>query len=302
MHDSLLNILHVIYLVILSSFLYAFVNYFNSLASNKDKPSIIPRKALITKNDEIRLIWKIAILILFSVVLSGGIEVILSIIIFGDASRSSLFFLADYKTLSWEAIASNFIAALSLFIAVWFVVVKLEKRLFSLKKIGLNWGKNSIWQITLGIILGVFFVIIPFFIFLTAKAFFTVGVINTEIMGIVLNRFQVTLPLNIDTVKIFLTFIPMAFAEEAVFRAYLQVRMIDLFGAFRGVIITAILFVLLHCPGIASGFQIFNIFIGIFVWCFAGYLYYRYKSLFLLGTIHATFNIVLFIWGNIGVG
>lgn len=78
--------------------------------------------------------------------------------------------------------------------------------------------------------------------------------------------------------------------EEIIFRSILQTRLSKIFGAGIGIMLSSILFGLMH-----SGYEIFyEVIYAFFIGIIMGYLFYKTKSLPLTALIHGFSNVFLF--------
>ncbi len=96
-------------------------------------------------------------------------------------------------------------------------------------------------------------------------------------------------PLNLIKLTVVMVFF-VALVEEFIFRSVLQTRFDKLFGAGKAILLTGILFGLMHSGYGLSYEIIYTFFIGIFM----GYLFYKTKSLPLIVLIHGFLNVFLF--------
>lgn len=116
--------------------------------------------------------------------------------------------------------------------------------------------------------------------------------------GLALVEYQVTMtdylipdlsPLNLIKLTVVMVFF-VALVEEFIFRSVLQTRFDKIFGAGKAILLTGILFGLMHSGYGLSYEIIYTFFIGIFM----GYLFYKTKSLPLIVLIHGFLNVFLF--------
>lgn len=78
--------------------------------------------------------------------------------------------------------------------------------------------------------------------------------------------------------------------EEIIFRSILQTRLSKVFGAGEGILLSSMLFGLMH-----SGYEIFyEVIYAFFVGAFLGYTFYKTRSLPLITLIHGFLNVFLF--------
>ena len=95
-----------------------------------------------------------------------------------------------------------------------------------------------------------------------------------------------TLPVILLT----LNFLTNGFGEEIAFRAYFQDRLIQRHGTWVGVTLASSSFVLVHL--LIFPFSITEILAGILLAGIFGILYVRTGSIYLIGTMHAMFNLL----------
>ena len=89
----------------------------------------------------------------------------------------------------------------------------------------------------------------------------------------------------------FILYIGMGFGEEVVFRGYVQTRAVARLGVGWGVLVTAVVFTLLH--QITYNLSPVTALSGIMLWITIGVLYHLSKSLYLVGMLHGVMNILL---------
>ena len=90
-----------------------------------------------------------------------------------------------------------------------------------------------------------------------------------------------------------------ALRQEIIFRSYLQARLVKVYGVTWGILLTSILFVLLH--GFIRPMSVREILVGIVIFSFVGFLFHKSKSIFLITGMHGTGNFLLtiFVGANI---
>jgi len=231
---------------------------------------------MILRNDagEIRLIW-IVLLVLISPTV---INIVMATIPFiyciingindpiGQLERS-------VEQPDWIGVLYLFVSASKFLLITWFMIVRLEKRPFSLKEIGLDWRNGSALYIVVGALLG---------ISLKSILLFSLNNFSLIHFGSITHL-----------LLLIISIVPSAFAEEMLFRVYLQRRMIDQIGVLKGILLTSLLFIGFHfinrTPNVSQAFTFFYALTGDFI---IGYLYYRTRSLYFTGSIHAAMNIV----------
>jgi membrane protease YdiL (CAAX protease family) len=182
------------------------------------------------------------------------------------------------ETPIWSTILGS-IQGIMWFIIIYFLIRVVEKNPFSLKELGLDWKHNTLNKIFYGIIIAVLIYFVQLYLgkFLGSNTFSLIERFNDLIISSVF----LTIILNIF----------IGFGEEAAFRAYLQTRMIKLYGTLLGIILTSIIFTLTHL--IVMELSLVNILAGIMLYISVGILYYCTQSLYLVGAIHAVLNILL---------
>lgn len=154
----------------------------------------------------------------------------------------------------------------------WILVTRVEKQPFKSQLAGLEWKKNSIWMIVIGIAIAI------------AYVSFSI-IMNIVFWEGTFNLFKVQVSGTVWGIALtIVAAIVLAFSQELVFRSYLQDRMIDRYGVAGGVITTSILFVV--CSVIFRTMPAIELLSGIFLYILVGYLYYRIRSLYLVGSLH----------------
>jgi membrane protease YdiL (CAAX protease family) len=238
------------------------------------------------KDGEIRLIWKLMIIIGLFVALAVLLRFIpISLyswyLVSGGLDQQAA--LATAKTTIfedpvWSTILSILNGLISLPL-VWFLLVKVEKRTFAWKDIGLDWRPNSLSRLLFGLLLAV----------LMYGA--------NMALGQALGSFRpplstVWVGLSIFTViQNLALYLPMGFGEEVVFRGYVQSRLVQRLGAIWGILIATVLFTTLHL-----GFYELSplaTLSGIILFAMVGTLYHWTKSLYLVGMFHGISNTLL---------
>jgi membrane protease YdiL (CAAX protease family) len=149
-----------------------------------------------------------------------------------------------------------------------------------LKELGLDWRKSSAWYIGFGILLGIFF---KFPVFMSESNWFIDIYVGAQSVDIT------------TLIQLILLIIPVAFSEEILFRAYFQSRLIERMGVAFGILATATLFRLLHNPILNSIPMVLFQLYQLAIWCLAGYLYYRNQSLYFVGSMHSTANVLRYL-------
>jgi membrane protease YdiL (CAAX protease family) len=166
---------------------------------------------------------------------------------------------------------------------VWFLVRGIEKSNFTWKMVGLDWKRNSVLSILLGAGLA----------FLLFLAYILAG----RVLGS--TDFSLLSPgLDISAWGFFQKFIlclAMGFGEEIVFRGYVQTRLVERYRAIWGILITAVIFVLLH--QISYSLSPILILSGVMLWTAIGILYHLSQSLYLVVMLHGLMNT---LWNVMG--
>jgi membrane protease YdiL (CAAX protease family) len=173
---------------------------------------------------------------------------------------------------------------------VWFLLKVIEESSFTWKTVRLDWRSNSLLMILLGAILALFL------LFASILARYILGS-NGSSLNIVVNA--INIPILFRNIVLYLA---MGFGEEIVFRGYIQTRLVERYSTIWGILITAIVFVLLH--QISYSLSPILILSGVMLWSTVGILYHWSKSLYLViifhGLMNALFNTLNFEFGDIG--
>lgn len=193
------------------------------------------------------------------------------------------------ETQLWLNLSEFIRCVLCLFIAYIFIK-RFNKETFSWAKVGFNFKPKSI----LLFIVGAAIYCLAFF-----SSFFL-----SSVWGIIsppATWIQTLFQLN--TGKFFILAFTQNFFnalwQEVIFRAYLQTRLIKVYGAMWGILLTSIIFVLLH--GFIRPMSVMEILTGIVIFSFVGFLFHKSNSIFLITGIHGTGNFLssIFIGANI---
>jgi membrane protease YdiL (CAAX protease family) len=165
------------------------------------------------------------------------------------------------------------------FLIVWFLVHIVEKSDFSLKTIGLDWRRNSpsmiLWGALLAVVLFIAYMILACFL----------GSPNSSV-SMLFRGVSFTVFL-----QKFILFMAMGLSEEVIFRAYVQTRLVSRIGVIWGVLVTALVFTLLH--QLSYQLSPITILSGVLLWTTFGSLYFLSKSLYLVGMFHGIMNTLL---------
>lgn len=142
-------------------------------------------------------------------------------------------------------LAYGVLGSLAALLITW-IFLKVEKKSF--REIGLIWEQKTLFRFLAGLIIGSLllgFILLPLIVFSGIQ--FT---LNPE-------------PFTIAILAPYIMFLPLAFMEEAGFRAYTLVKLDKAAGTIAMQVIVAIAFALYH---IANGWSIEAAFLGTFVW------------------------------------
>ena len=242
----------------------------------------------IIRNDtgEVRSVWKVILIILLFLAVEVLLRFIPISLLTAYLTRSGLTHtnaLESSTTLVYEhPVYSTVIGILVGFMGlliVWFLVRVVEKSNFTWKTVGLDWKRNSPLVILLGAVLAV---LLFFASILTGSALSPTG------FSLIFPSMGVSAQVFFQN---FILFLGMGFGEEIVFRGYVQTRLVERYRAFWGILITAIVFVLLH--QISYGLSPVIILSGVMLWVSIGVLYYLSKSLYLVVIMHGLMNTLL---------
>ncbi|MFW9907441.1 MAG: lysostaphin resistance A-like protein [Candidatus Thorarchaeota archaeon] len=239
---------------------------------------------LITDNGDIRFIWKIILALILNLLLIVISRLLLIFIVeqvfilqganpdfaFEDAQ----FFVSESS--EGQAIAGS-LDLLLIFLLVFFLVNRIEKRDFHLEELGLNLQRNTIPFVVLGVLLASLF-------FLGAIA---IGILLGTVVFPLLPSFD-QWPLASSFAAAILFFAVNSFWQEILFRGYLQTRAVNEYGRAIGVTGVALVFVLFH--GLVQTLTPISILTGMLLFVFIGLLYDKTRSLYLVGAFHAVLN------------
>lgn len=162
---------------------------------------------------------------------------------------------------------------------VWFLMIVIEKRTFTWKKVGLDWRRNSLLNLAFGALL--------------ALLIYFAGIVVDRVFGSSIPTMDTVLAgLTVSAIiRNLILYIPMGFGEEVLFRSYIQSRLVERYGALWGILIGSIVFTLLHL--LVSPLSPVTILSGIILWAAVGTLYHWSRSLYLVGMFHGIANILL---------
>jgi membrane protease YdiL (CAAX protease family) len=178
----------------------------------------------------------------------------------------------------WSTAIGILNAALSLPL-IWFMMRVIEKRSFELKEVGLDWRHNSLAMLGSGALLALSMYIAQRIAALALG--YSMPAVGTILAGVTATTVVRNLAL----------WIPMGFAEEVVFRGYIQTRFVERYGAIRGILMAGIVFTLPHL--IVHSLSPVSVFSGVILWAAIGTLYHCTKSLYLVGMFHGVANLLL---------
>ena len=163
---------------------------------------------------------------------------------------------------------------------VWFPLVSLiitmvERRPCSMRDLGLATGPRGLLLVLTGIVLA-------------AALYVGYGCVDS-----LLHSTRISWTLSglhpITAALTALNFIANAYGEETAFRAYLQDRLVGRHGLWYGVALTSVGFVLLHL--FVSRISGLALLASVMISAVYGILYLQTQSVYLVGTMHAVFNI-----------
>jgi membrane protease YdiL (CAAX protease family) len=225
---------------------------------------------------EVKLIWKVMLLIGGFFIVTILLKEVLVWLAANGYIHQSISSSSEARNFMDESmLGGNLLAVLEgilWFVLAWILVSVIEKRPFKSQLTGFKWNKSSIWMIVAGIVLAAIYV----YLAIGIDIFFLGG--NTE---------EVMIQITGSTGIVFFTIISaliLAFSQELIFRSYLQDILIDKFGVGGGVVLTAVLFV--FCSVIFRMLPIIELLSGFFLYLIIGYIYYRVRSLYLVGVLH----------------
>jgi len=178
----------------------------------------------------------------------------------------------------WSVVIGTISGLMGLLI-VWFLVHVVERSKFTWKAVGLDWRANSPLLILVGALLACLLFI----------AYTLIGYLlgssdpsqSASLMGVSIAIFF----------QRFILYIGMGFGEEVVFRGYVQTRVAARLGVVWGVLVTAVVFTLLH--QISYKLSPVTALSGTMLWITIGALYHLSKSLYLVGMLHGVMNTLL---------
>ncbi len=239
----------------------------------------------VIRNDasEVRLAWRLILVILLYV----GVAVLLLVI---PSSLLTAVLVRDGMTQApalerantiiledpvWSTVIGTISGLMGLLI-VWFLVHVVERSTFTWKAVGLDWRRNS----PLLMILGALLALLLFIAYICVEYLFRSpgSSLSAPLMGV--------------SIAIFfqkcILYIAMGFGEEVVFRGYVQTRLVARLGVIWGILVTAVVFTLLH--QIFHSLSPVTILSGVMLWITIGALYHMSKSLYLVCLFHGVMN------------
>lgn len=191
--------------------------------------------------------------------------------------------LAAAKTLVFEhpiwSTAIGIVNGLMSLVLVWFLIRVIEKRAFTWKDVGLDWRRNSLMNMAFGVLLALLVYAADTAVGRVFGSFIPTA--TTLLAGVTVSA----------VVRNIALYVPMAFGEEVLFRGYIQTRLVERHGAFRGILIASIVFTVLHLLG--RPLSPVTLLSGVILWAAVGTLYYWSRSLYLVGMFHAVMNTLL---------
>jgi len=239
---------------------------------------------MILKNSEgeVRLIWLLLLLVipfLIAAYLLRYIPIRIQTTILINQGLSESTALSQARTTFLEKpIGSSLVGliqGLLWYPIVCFLIRRVNKKNCDLKSLGLALGMKKFLLIPLGLILG----LVMYFGYFLVGSFFNQGefVWSPVKLG------------TTATILVSLNFIINGLGEETAFRAYWQDRLIHRHGLWIGIILASASFVLLHL--LLYHFSVEFLVSSILLACLYGILYVWTGSIFLVGTMHAVFNL-----------
>ncbi|MBN1657883.1 MAG: CPBP family intramembrane metalloprotease [Anaerolineae bacterium] len=242
----------------------------------------------VIRNDAggIRLVWRLILVILLYVAVAVllrfiPIRLLTASLVRDGMAQGSALERANTIILKdpiWSIVIGT-ISGLMGLLVVWFLVHVVERSKFTWKTVGLDWRGNSPLLILVGTVLA----------FLLFIAYMLIGYLlgssgsslSASLMGVGIAIFF----------QKFILYIGMGFGEEVVFRGYVQTRAVARLGVVWGILVTAVVFILLH--QISYNISLVTALSGTMLWITIGALYHLSKSLYLVGMFHGVMNILL---------
>ena len=242
----------------------------------------------VIRNDtgEVRLAWRLILVILLYVGVAVLLRVIpssllIAVLVRDGMTQGSALERANAIILEdpvWSTVLGTISGLMGLLI-VWFLVSVIERSTFTWKALGLDWRGNSPLLIILGALLALLlfiaYIVIEFILGSSGSS------PSAPLMGVGIGIFF----------QKFILYIGMGLGEEIVFRGYVQTRLVARFGVIWGVLVTAVVFTLLH--QIFHSLSPVTILSGVMLWIAIGALYHMSRSLYLVGMFHGVVNTLL---------
>ncbi len=238
------------------------------------------------RTGEVRTVWRVTIAVLAYVAVALLLRFIpIFVRTTFQASRgiNRQDALAAAKTLVFEhpiwSTAIGIVNGLMSLVLVWLLIRVIEKRAFAWEDVGLDWRRNSLPSVAFGALL--------------ALLMYVAGTAVGRVFGSSLPTAQ-TLLADVTVsavVRNIALYVPMGFGEEVLFRGYVQARLVERHGVFRGILIGSIVFTVLHLLG--RPLSPVTLLSGVILWAAVGTLYYWSQSLYLVGMFHAVMNTLL---------
>lgn len=235
---------------------------------------------------EIRLVWRLVLIILLYVSAAVllrliPISLIAAFLVGNGMKQANAIELA--RTIVFEdpvwSTAVGVLNGLMGFLIVWFLVQVIERSGFTWAEVGLNWRNHSPLVILLGALLA---------LLLFIASMLTGYVLGSIDFSLISRGMDVSAPVFFQK---FVLYLAMGFGEEIIFRGYVQTRLVERYRAIWGILITAVVFVLLH--QISYSLSPVIILSGVMLWTTIGSLYHWSKSLYLVSVFHGTMNTLL---------
>jgi len=241
------------------------------------------------KSGEVRLIWRLALLVLPFLIIAYLLRLIPIRIQIGILINQGIpvaFAESRARTLFMEdPVASSIIGiiqGLTWYLLVFIIINWVEKGSLTLSSFGLAAKGNSLRLISFGVLLG----LVMYLGYLGVGTLFEENslVWSLKKLGI------------LPFLLIFFNLLINGFGEETAFRAYFQTRLVNRHGLWLGIALASITFILLHL--IIYPFTGMVIVAGIFLAGFFGILYIWTGSVIMVGIMHTIFNLAPRVLGN----
>lgn len=242
----------------------------------------------VIRNDtgEVRLAWRLVLVILLYVAVAVLLRFIPTSLFTASLVRDGMTQESALERANtiihedpvWSTVIGTLNGLMGLLI-VWFLVNVVERSTSTWKAVGLDWRGNSRLLIMLGALLALLLFIA--YIFVGYLLGSSGSSLNTLLRGVSIAIFF----------QKFILYIAMGFGEEVVFRGYVQTRLVARCGVIWGVLVTAVVFTLLH--QISYRLSPVTVLSGTMLWITIGALYHLSKSLYLVGVFHGVMNSLL---------